>query len=120
MLEHTFAGVFMARVLGIHEPKRFEAEKKSLVMAKDFRAYNQALPDFEANEFGEICLALGLDPDKDDPLVSAVREHMRLTMREANDVASKARFTNEVTELPPMRSLREVETQITVRSKGDE
>lgn len=116
VLDHTFAGLFMARVLGLHEPGYYASSQKSLVLARDFRLFNQAQHDFEATEFASVCEALGLDPAGDDPLVDEVREHMRLTMREANDVASKAVFTSEVPERPPMRSLREVETQITIRS----
>lgn len=118
VLEHTFPGMFMARVLGIHEPKYYERSKKTLVMAKDFRAFNQAEANFESQEFQKICEALGLDPEGDNPLVERVKEQMRITMRNANDVASDWRFTNEFTANPPMMSLRQVETQVEIRSKG--
>ena len=116
VLDHTFAGLFAARVLAVHEPRRLARQGGNTVMAKDFRTYVQGEANFEVEEFRALCSALGLEPDGDDPLVNEVRQHVRLTMREANDPASKARFTTELTERLPMRSLREVETQIQIYS----
>jgi len=118
VLDHTFAGLFAARVLAVHEPRRLARQGGNTVMAKDFRTYVQGEANFEEEEFRALCGALGLEPDGDDPLVNEVRQHVRLTMREANDPASKARFTTELTERPPMRSLREVETQIQIYSRA--
>lgn len=115
VLDHTFAGLFDARVMGIHEPRRIRAGGKPLSTVSELRKYAQEKPMTEEDEFAALCDALGLRPTDDDPLVAAVRSLTRQTFSELLDHASKARFIPELTPKKPMRSLREVEPQIPIR-----
>jgi hypothetical protein len=119
VLERTFPGLFSARVHGIHEAKRVRAEGKGISMARALREYAASAPILEDHEFAELCDALGLDPAGASPLVVELRRQLRLTFQEINNPASRARFVSELLPAPPMRSLREVETQIEIRSRDD-
>src|SRR5262249_43955182 len=50
VLEHTFAGLFLARVLGIHEPHRVRSGEKQITTADELRRYVQAEPVSEEDE----------------------------------------------------------------------
>lgn len=116
VLRHTFPGVFLARVLGIHEPSAVNGGGKQLTTVKELRRYLQDKPITEDDEFAELCDALALDAtDDDDPLVGELRRQLRETWRELNDPATKARWPGEVTPREAMRSLREVERQVPIR-----
>jgi len=116
VLNHTFPGIFMARVLGIHEPSSVFSGGKQLTMVKTLKQYFQQRPVTEDDEFASICQALGLDSsDGEDPLVAELRKLMRETWRELNDPATTAKFPNEVTPRKPMLSLREVEMTVPIK-----
>lgn len=117
VLEHTFPGMFSARVHGIHEAKRVRGEGKSISLARDLRAYAASAPIVEDDEFDELCDALGLEPGSASPLADELRRQLRLTFQEVNNHASRAFFISDLLPAPPMRSLREVDTQIEVHSK---
>jgi hypothetical protein len=117
VLEHTFPGMFSARVHGIHEAKRVRGEGKSIAVARDLRAYAASAPIVEDDEFDELCDALGLDSGSASPLAEELRRQLRLTFQEVNNHASRAFFISDLLPAPPMRSLREVDTQIEVHSK---
>jgi hypothetical protein len=119
VLERTFPGMFSARVLGIHEAKRVRAEGKNISMARALRQYAASAPILEDAEFAELCDALGLDPDAPSPLAEELRRQLRLTFQEVNNPASRAHNVSELLPAPPMLSLREVETQIEIRSRDD-
>jgi hypothetical protein len=117
VLRHTFPGVFLARVLGIHEPSAVNGGGKQLTTVKELRRYVQDKPITEDDEFVALCDALALDPsDHDDPLVLELRRQLRETWRELNDPATRARWPREVTPREAMRSLREVEMQVPIRT----
>lgn len=117
VLELTFPGMFMARVLGLHEPSSVFSGGKQLTMVKTLREYFQTRPVTEDDEFAGICDALALDPtDLDDPLVAELRKLLRNAWRELNDPATKAKFPNEVTQRKPMLSLREVEMSVPIKT----
>jgi len=117
VLEHTFPGLFSARVHGIHEAKRVRTEHKNISIARELRAYAASAPILEDQEYAELCDALGLDPAGETPLGDELRRQLRLTFQEINNPASRAFFISELLPAPPMRSLREVETQIQVFSR---
>jgi hypothetical protein len=119
VLEHTYPGMFSARVHGIHEAKRVRGEGKSISIARDLRAYAASAPVLEEDEFAELCDALGLDSNGTAPLEEELRHQLRLTFQEINNPASRAFFISELLPAPPMRSLREVETQIEIHSKDE-
>jgi Helicase conserved C-terminal domain len=115
VLNHTFSGLFMARVLGVHEPRRVRGGEKQITTAEELRKYVQARPVSEQEEFESLCDALRLDPAADDdPLVQELKRLVRDTFRELLDPASDARWPSEVTPRPPMLSLREVESQVPI------
>src|SRR5262249_10304702 len=119
VLRRSFPGIFVARVLGIHEARRMLEGKQGLVMAKQLREYAQGAsrPMVEEDEFEAFCEALKLVPTDDNPFVAELRDLVRLTWAELNDSGSDARFTNELPPGSPMMSLRDVDTQVTVRSR---
>jgi hypothetical protein len=114
VLDNTFAGLFCARVYAVHEPKSLQLDGNPLSTARAVRRYFQLAPVLEADEFGELCDALMLSPASDDPLVVALRGLVRETFARLMNPASRATFVNELTPRPPMRSLREVETQVPI------
>lgn len=117
VLRHTFPGLFLARVLGIHEPSAVNGGGKQLTTVKELRRYLQDRSVTEDAEFAALCDALALDPsDPDDPLVAELRRQLRETWRELHDPATKARWPSEVTPREAMRSLREVEQQVPIRT----
>lgn len=117
VLRHTFPGMFLARVLGIHEPFAVNAGGKQLTTVKELRRYLQGHPVTEDDEFAALCDALALDAtDQDDPLVLELRRQLRETWRELNDPATRARWPSQVTPREAMLSLREVEKQIPIRT----
>src|SRR5262249_42712659 len=111
---HTFPGLFSARVHGLHEAKRVRTEGKAISIAGDLRAYAQSAPILEDDEYREICDALGLATDDGSPLSDELHHQLRLTFQELNNPASRAFFISELLPEDPMRSLREVDTQISV------
>lgn len=117
VLEHTFPGMFSARVHGLHEAKRVRFEGKNISTARELRAYAASAPIREDAEFVELCDALGLDPDGSTPLGDELRRQLRITFQELNNPASRAFFISELLPSPPMRSLREVETQINIHPR---
>lgn len=116
VLEHTFAGVFLARVLGLMDRKHHASQGRTLVMADQMRALVANDPAFVDQQLRGLCDALGVDPGGGHPLVDEVRRHLDGLVREIEDPASKARFTNELPAGGAMTSLREVEVQIPVYS----
>ena len=116
VLNHTFPGVFMARVLGIHEPSSVLSGGKQLTMVKSLKKYFQERPITEEDELASICEALGLDhTDEEDPMVIELTRLLRETWRELNDPATIAKFPNQVTPRKPMLSLREVEMRVPIK-----
>lgn len=114
VLRNTFPGLWAARVLAVHEPASLNGDGVALSTAKRLREYVKSKPIEEAQEFEALCSALRIDPLSDDPMVSELRRLVRDTFRELLNPASTARFISEVPAHPPMRSLREVESQIPI------
>ena len=114
VLRNTFPGMWSARVLTVHEPASINGGTGPLSTASKLRAYAQAHPIDEESEFEALCAALRLDPDADNPLVKELRLQVRDTFAELLNPASMATFVGDVPPHPPMRSLREVESQIPI------
>jgi hypothetical protein len=119
VLEETFAGLFDARVYGIHEAQRVRKEKRNISTARSLREYFESVPVEQADELIALCDALGIEPDGEHPLEGTLRLLLERTYVELMDVASSAKFIGEVTPDPPMRSLREVETQIPIYAREE-
>jgi hypothetical protein len=114
VLRNTFPGMWAARVLAVHEPASLNADGVALSTARKLREYVKAKPIEESQEFEALCRALRVDALSDDPMVGELRRLVRDTFRELLNPASTARFISEVPAHPPMRSLREVESQIPI------
>ncbi len=114
VLRNTFPGLWAARVLAVHEPRSIAAGSGPLSTASKLRAYAQAHPIEEEAEFEALCRALDLQADTDDALVDELRRQVRDTFAELLNPASTATFVGDVPPQPPMRSLREVESQIPI------
>jgi hypothetical protein len=117
VLEETFAGLFDARVLGIHEARRVGQEKKNISTARALREYFEQVPVQQEDELIALCDALGIDPSSDDPLIETLSELLAATFQKLLDPVSTATFIGDVTPRKPMRSLREVETQIPIYAR---
>jgi hypothetical protein len=116
VLNHTFPGMFAARILGVHEPSSVFSGGKQLTMVKPLKKYFQERPVTEDDELGSICDALGIDSsDLEDPLVIELTKLMRETWRVLNDPATTVKFPNELTPRPPMTSLRAVEMTVPIK-----
>jgi hypothetical protein len=114
VLRNTFPGLWAARVLNVHEPRSINSGSGPLSTASKLRAYAQAQPIEEEAEFEALCRALGLDPASDDPLTSELRRQVRDTFSELLNPASTAKFIGQIPPRSPMRSLRDVESQIPI------
>jgi hypothetical protein len=119
VLDQTFAGLFQGRLLGIHEERALQAGLKPLTTLASIRRAFQRLSILESAERDAMIEMLGLTSDLDEKLRGDVGELMRQTFRAINDPAGTAMFLSDV--LPngaPMRSLRDVEEQAPVYTKG--
>jgi hypothetical protein len=114
VLRNTFPGMWASRVLAVHEPASINTEGKALSTASRLREYCAAKPIEEGAEFAALCDALGVSVESDDALIEELRELVRETFRELLNPASTAKFVSEVPPSPPMRSLREVESQVPI------
>ena len=114
VLEYTFAGLFTARVLGIHEARSVRDSKKQLTTVRALRDYFTGRPVLEEDEFKALADALGLTQEADGPLADELTRQLRVTYHELLDPATKARFPGELPLRPPMMSMREVESQVPV------
>jgi hypothetical protein len=114
VLRSTFSGLWAARVLAVHEPASLNGGGVALSTARRLREYAKANPIDEREEFEALCGALRIDPHSDDPMVGELKRLVRDTFRELLNPASTATFISEVPARAPMRSLREVESQIPI------
>jgi hypothetical protein len=119
VLELTFPGIFAARVLGIHEPLALSRRLRQLTTPATLRQAFARLPVLEADELRSLMDLLGI---RLDPLAEGMRrdvtDYLREVFRQLNDPATTARFVSELLPSDPMRSLRDVEEQVPVFSRG--
>ena len=120
VLELTFSGLELARILGIHEPAAIDANMRQLTTVASLRQAFTKLRINEPDELEAMIRTLGFE----GPLGANLREDLKTYYREfyraLNDPAGIARWPSEL--FPgggPMRSLRDVETQIPVSSRGN-
>lgn len=116
VLNLTFPGMFMARVLGVHEPSSVFSGGKQLTMIRTLKEYFQNRPVTEEDELEAICHALALDPaDSENPMVAELTKLVRGTWKELYDPATTAKFPNDLPDRKPMLSLREVEMTVPIK-----
>lgn len=119
VLELTFAGLVQARLYGIHEPAALAAGLRQLTKPRPVRTAYNRLPVLEAEELRALVDMLGVDGPLDENLRSDLESYLREFYRALNDPASSAEWVSELFSTgEPMRSLRDVEQQAPVFTRG--
>jgi hypothetical protein len=119
VLELTFAGLEQGRVYGIHEPAAIAAGLKQLTKPGPLRRAFTRLPVLEDRELDALIDMLDFDSPLDENLRRDLANDLREFYRALNDPASAAEWVSDL--FPggaPMRSLRDVEEQAPVFSRG--
>jgi hypothetical protein len=117
VLELTFGGALEARRLGIHEPRAVEVGGRPLTTIERLREFVDGGRFDQDAEIEALVDAFALDPVADSHLVQAVRDWLAATIDALHDDAVDARWPSElIVTGPPMRSLRDVESQVDVYS----
>jgi hypothetical protein len=112
VLAVTLAGMVMARLRHLHEPRA----GVPLTTVTTLRRWARARGWSVADEAGAICKALGLGSALDHGLVGDVEDWLARFFRNLADPATEARFPDQLCPYgsAPMMSLRDVEDQIPV------
>ncbi|MCY3567839.1 MAG: helicase-related protein, partial [Chloroflexi bacterium] len=119
VLELTFAGLVQARIYGIHEPAALAAGLRQLTKPAPVRRAFTQLPVREPDELSALIEMLGFDGPLDENLRGDIRLYLREFYRALHDPASDADWVSELFPTgEPMRSLRDVEEQAPVFSRG--
>ena len=119
VLELTFAGLVQARLYGIHEPAALTAELTQLTTPATVKRAFAKLPVHESRELEALIDMLGFDGPLDENLRNDITAYLREFYRALNDPASTATWVSELFSTgTPMRSLRDVEEQAPVISRG--
>jgi hypothetical protein len=119
VLELTFAGLEQGRIYGIHEPAAIAAGLKQLTKPGPVRRAFARLPVLEAAELGTLVDMLEFGGPLDENLRQDLASDLREFFRALNDPASSAEWVDELFPTgKPMLSLRDVEEQAPVYSRG--
>ena len=118
VLELTFAGLAHARLLGIHEPAAVAAGLRQLTKPGLVRRAFNTLPVLESDELKALIDMLCFRSPLDEHLRQDLTRYLREFYRALNDPANPADWVRELFPTPLMRSLRDVEEQAPVFSRG--
>lgn len=119
VLELTFAGLVQARLYGIHEPAAIAAGLKQLTKPAPVRKAYGRLPVLEGSELDALIEMLDFNGPLDENLRQDLTGYMREFYRALNDPASAAEWVSELFPTgEPMKSLRDVEQQAPIFSRG--
>jgi hypothetical protein len=119
VLELTFAGLVQARLYGIHEPAAIGAGMRQLTKPGPVRTAFNRLPVLEGAELQALIGALDFEGPLDENLRRDLERYVREFYRALNDPASNADWVSDLFPTgEPMRSLRDVEEQAPVFSRG--
>jgi hypothetical protein len=119
VLEVTFSGLEQARIYGIYEPQALDRGLRQLTTPGALRRAFQQIPVTETREYQEIVRMLSLESPLDENLRRDLAEYLRRFYRELNDPATNAQWISDLFPTgEPMRSLRDVEEQVPVYSRG--
>ncbi len=119
VLELTFAGLEQGRLYGIHEPAAIAAGLRQLTKPGAVRRAFGRLPVLEAAELDTLVDMLEFNGPLDENLRQDLRSYLREFFRALNDPASSAEWVDELYPTgKPMLSLRDVEEQAPVYSRG--
>ena len=119
VLELTFSGLEQGRIYGIHESQAISRGLKQLTTPASLRKAFTQLPVLENSEVDQLIEMLKIGHALDEGLRADLREYLRKFYRELNDPASAAQWVSDLFSTgSPMISLRDVEQQVPVYSKG--
>ena len=119
VLELTFAGLVQARLYGIHEPAAIAAGLRPLTKPGAVRRAFGRLPVLEADELAWLVDMLAFTGPLDENLRRDLDTYLREFFRALNDPASSAEWVYQLFPTgKPMLSLRDVEEQAPVFSRG--
>jgi hypothetical protein len=119
VLELTFAGMVQGRIYGVHEPAALRAGLKQLTKPATVRRAFTRLPVVEERELEALIHMLAFTGPLDENLRADLRTYIREFYRALNDPASIADWVDELFSTgKPMLSLRDVEEQAPVYSRG--
>jgi hypothetical protein len=119
VLELTFAGIEQGRIYGIHEPAALARGLKQLTRPATLRRAFSQIPVREPDELRSLVEMLDFVGPLDENLREDLTEYMRQFYRALNDPASTAEWVSDLFPTGnPMRSLRDVEEQVPVYSRG--
>ena len=119
VLELTFAGLVQARLYGIHEPAALATGLSQLTTPATVKRAFARLPVHESRELEALIDMLGFDGPLDENLRNDIASYLREFYRALNDPASNATWVSDLFPTgAPMRSLRDVEEQAPVISRG--
>ncbi len=119
VLELTFSGMEMGRIQGIHEPAALARGLRPLTTVRGLRQAFTQLQINESDELHAMIRALGFEGALDSKLRQDMEQYFREFYRALNDPADSAQWPSDL--FPgggPMLSLRDVEKQIPVYSRG--
>jgi hypothetical protein len=119
VLELTYAGIEQGRLYGIHEPAALAQGLRQLTLPRDVRRAFTRLPVTEPDELRAIIELLEFTGPLDENLRRDLTEYVRKLYLALNDPASTAQWVSDLFPTgEPMRSLRDVEVQVPVYSRG--
>jgi hypothetical protein len=119
VLELTFAGLVQGRIYGLHEPAALRANLRQLTKPATVRRAFTRLPVLEERELQALIDMLRFRGPLDENLRADLRTYMREFYRALNDPASIADWVSDLFSTgKPMLSLRDVEEQAPVYSRG--
>ena len=119
VLELTFSGLELGRILGIHEPEALAKKMRQLTTIPRLREAFTHLGINEPDELQAMIRTLAFNGTLDSNLRQDLQSYFREFYRALNDPAGVAQWPSEL--FPggePMLSLRDVEKQIPVYSRG--
>lgn len=120
VLELTFPGLVQGRIYGVHEPRALRAGLQPLNLRDRLRRAFTTLPVSEKDELRELVNMLDFTTALDAALRDDLQEYLREFFRRLNDPAFEASWISDLfAGGGPMRSLRDVEAQAPVYSRGD-
>lgn len=119
ILELTFAGLEQGRIYGVHEPLALARRLQPLTLPARLRRGFDQLRVTEAGELQAIIEMLRFTGPLDNNLRSDLEEYLRQFFRALRDPSNTAQWVSDLFSTgPPMRSLRDVEAQVPVYSRG--
>lgn len=119
ILELTFSGLESARIYAVHEPAAIAARLRALTKPVPLRRAFAQLPVTEAQELEALIQTLGFTDFLDEYLRRDLGDYIREFFRALNSPATTAQWVSGLFPTgDPMKSLRDVEEEVPVYSRG--